>query len=121
MVQPVDLQDFFIAFFSAAMVLMAGALYALLFAYARVHRRPRLMPYAYGAYAGLAVSVVVLARAMHWSGPWLVVAGLMLTGYLVAPHIIYRLSVATHDEPPAARATGRGAGPESIPHGGSEP
>jgi hypothetical protein len=115
MIQPVDLEDFFIAFFSAAMVLVSGALYALLFAYAKVHARPRLMPYAYGAYALLVVSVVLLARAMHWSGLWILVAVLMVAGYLLAPHIIYRLSVATHaseHEYEGARATGReGAGP----------
>ena len=32
MIEPVALADFFVTFFSAAMVIMSGALYALLFA-----------------------------------------------------------------------------------------
>ena len=47
MIEPVALQNFFLTFFSAAMVILTGALYALLFAYARVKRRPRLMPLAH--------------------------------------------------------------------------
>ena len=50
MIEPVALQDFFLTFFSAAMVIMTGGLYALLFAYARLKRYPRLMPLAYVAY-----------------------------------------------------------------------
>jgi hypothetical protein len=109
MIQPVDLEDFFVAFFSAAMVLVSGALYALLFAYAKVHSRPGLLPYAYGAYALLVGAVVMLARAMHWSGMWSMVAALMIVGYLLAPHVIYRLSVATHG--PGHGPAGAGGGP----------
>ena len=115
MIQPVDLEDFFVAFFSAAIVLVSGALYALLFAYAKVHARPGVLPYAYAAYAVLVASVVVLARAMHWSGAWSAVAALMIVGYVLAPHVIYHLSVATHGHERApAEELARGAeGPGS--------
>jgi hypothetical protein len=98
MIEPVALKDFFLTFFSAAMVIMTGALYALLFAYARVKQRPRLMPLAYLAYLGLFASVVVLAFAANLfsSGFWIFIVLLMLIGYLLAPHAIWHLCVGTH-------------------------
>jgi hypothetical protein len=98
MIEPVALKDFFLTFFSAAMVIMTGALYALLFAYARVKHRPRIMPLAYLAYCGLLVSVVMLAVAANLfsSGFWIFIVLLMLIGYLLAPHAIWHLCVGTH-------------------------
>ena len=96
MIEPVELQDFFIAFFSGAMVIVCGALYALIFAWSRVYHRPRLMLLAYVAYALLFISVAALADAMHLTGLWQIVAGTMLIGYLLAPHGIWHLCVATH-------------------------
>lgn len=100
MIEPVALADFFTVFFTAALVILCGGLYALLFAFARVKGVPRLMPLAYLAYGGLVVSALLLARAAHlfdsafWSG----VIVLMLAGYLVAPHAIWHLCVGTHGE-----------------------
>jgi uncharacterized membrane protein len=98
MIEPVELNDFFLTFFSAAMVILSGALYALLFAYARVRQRPRLMPLAYLAYAGLVVSVLVLAMVANLfaTGFWTFIVVLMLVGYLLAPHGIWHLCVGTH-------------------------
>jgi hypothetical protein len=98
MIEPVALKDFFLAFFSAAMVLVFGALYALLFAQARIRQRPRLMPLAYLAYLGLAASVHALATAANLfaTGFWTAIVVLMLVGYLLAPHGIWRLCVGTH-------------------------
>jgi multisubunit Na+/H+ antiporter MnhB subunit len=98
MIEPVALKDFFLTFFSAAMVIMTGAMYALLFAYARVKNRPRLMPLAYVSYLGLFASVLVLAYAANLfsSGFWSFIVLLMLVGYLLAPHAIWHLCVGTH-------------------------
>lgn len=98
MIEPVALKDFFLTFFSAAMVVVAGALYALLFAYARVKQRPRLMPLAYAAYLGLAVSVLVLAAVANLLATafWTFIVVVMLVGYLLAPHAIWHLCVGTH-------------------------
>jgi glucan phosphoethanolaminetransferase (alkaline phosphatase superfamily) len=98
MIEPVALKDFFLTFFSAAMVIMTGALYALLFAYARVKHRPRLMPLAYLSYLGLFASVLVLAFAANLfsSSLWSFIVLLMLIGYLLAPHAIWHLCVGTH-------------------------
>jgi hypothetical protein len=98
MIEPVALKDFFLTFFSAAMVIMTGGLYALLFAYARVKNRPRLMPLAYLSYLGLFISVLVLAFVANLlnHGFWVVIVLLMLIGYLLAPHAIWHLCVGTH-------------------------
>lgn len=98
MIEPVALKDFFLTFFSAAMVILSGALYALLFAYSRVKQRPRLMPLAYAAYLGLVASVVVLALTANLfaTGFWAFLVVLMLVGYLLAPHAIWHLCVGTH-------------------------
>lgn len=98
MIEPVALNDFFAVFFSAAMVILTGGLYALLFAYARVKRKPGLMPFAYLSYIGLFVSVLVLASAANLLGHalWVTVVLLMLVGYLFAPHAVWHLCVGTH-------------------------
>ncbi|NWG86276.1 MAG: hypothetical protein HXY26_02000 [Hydrogenophilaceae bacterium] len=98
MIQPVQLADFFTVFFSAALVILFGALYALLFAYARVKALPRLMHLAYSAYAGLFVSVLVLGNAANLFQTlfWTFIVILMLVGYLLAPHGIWHLCTGTH-------------------------
>lgn len=98
MIEPVEMANFFTVFFSAAMVIMTGALYALLFAFSRVKHLPRLMPMAYLAYLGLFASTMTLARAANLfnSTFWTAIVGLMLLGYLLAPHGIWHLCVGTH-------------------------
>jgi uncharacterized membrane protein len=104
MIEPVALKDFFLTFFSAAMVIMTGALYALLFAYARAKQRPRLMPFAYAAYLGLVASVLVLATVANLfaSAFWALIVALMLVGYLLAPHAVWHLCIGTHAHERAA-------------------
>lgn len=106
MIEPVALKDFFLTFFSAAMVIMTGGLYALLFAYSRVKRRPALMPLAYAAYLGLFASVMALASVANLldHGFWIGVVFLMLIGYLLAPHAIWHLCVGTHRDEAACEA-----------------
>jgi hypothetical protein len=98
MIEPVALANFFTVFFSSAMVILTGALYALLFAIARLKRMPRLLPLAYLGYVGLAISVGFLASAanLFHSTFWTAIVGLMLVGYLLAPHAIWHLCVETH-------------------------
>ena len=100
MIEPAGLADFFTIFFSSAMVILLGALYALLFAYARIRSMPVLMPLAYLSYAGLFISTLFLARAANLlSHPlWATVVACMLLGYLLAPHGIWHLCVGTHAE-----------------------
>lgn len=98
MLEPAELANFFTIFFTSAMVIVLGALYALLFAFSRVGKRPRLMPLAYLSYTGLFVSALVLAQATNLlKHPiWALLVVLMLLGYLLAPHGIWHLCVGTH-------------------------
>ncbi|MCB1876261.1 MAG: hypothetical protein KDH88_09830 [Chromatiales bacterium] len=98
MIDPVDLNDFFVGFFASAMVVVAGALYAGTFAWSRLRALPRLMPWAYVAYAVLFVSLLVLSSALNLSGYWRVLLVLLLLGYLLAPHAIWHLCRGTHGE-----------------------
>lgn len=122
MIQPVELANFFAVFFSAASVIMFGATYALLFAYARVRNRPGLMPLAYLAYVGLFAAVLVLAFAanLFTNGFWTFIVLLMLVGYFAAPHGIWHLCVRTHEHelealtPIPSPASGRGERREPL-------
>jgi len=114
MIEPVELQDFFIVFFSGAMVIITGALYALLFAWSRLQSKPWMMVLAYSSYGMLFISVLTLATAAHFSGFWWWLAVTMLVGYLLAPHGIWKLCVGTHtaDEdacPPIPQPSGEDA------------
>jgi hypothetical protein len=108
MVEPVAMANFFTVFFSAAMVIMTGALYAILFAYARMKSVPRLMALTYLSYIGLVVSVLTLARAANLLDDtfWIFIVGLMLLGYLLAPHGIWMLCVRTHRDEAHAEVHG---------------
>lgn len=96
MIEPVEMGDFFLAFFASAMVVVAGALYAGLFAWSRLRSLPRLMPWAYVAYGLLCVCLLLLAEALHLSGHWRYLLAAMLIGYLLAPHAIWHLCRGTH-------------------------
>lgn len=92
--EPVAIDHLFTAFAAGAAVILTGAAYALLFAWSRLRRRPGLMAAAYLAYGCLAAAVLTLAKVLHMSGFWAAVVVAMLAGYLVAPRIIWRLTVA---------------------------
>ena len=98
MIEPASLGNFFTIFFTSAMVIMLGALYALLFAFSRLRGDTRLMPLAYLSYAGLLISTLFLADAANLlKHPfWIIIVAFMLVGYLLAPHAIWHLCVGTH-------------------------
>lgn len=96
MIEPVALKDFFITFFSAALIIMAGASYALLFAWSKVNTNSRIKIAAYFSYLVLLVAVVLLTRAANFSGYWLMLSGVMVIGYFFAPIGIWYLCVKTH-------------------------
>ena len=101
--EPVALDHLVTAFVAGAAVILSGAAYALLFAWSRLRRRPRLMAAAYAAYGCLVGAVLTLAKVLHMGGFWAAVVVAMLAGYLVAPRIIWRLTVAIE-------------GPNKTPH-----
>ena len=100
MVDPADLDHFFAVFFSAAMVVLLGASYALLFALGQIKSQRHWLYLAYTSYVGLVVSTFVLANATHLTHHffWISVVMIMLIGYFFAPHGIWYLCLHTHQE-----------------------
>ena len=98
MIQPVALQDFFITFFSSALIILSGARYALLFAWSKVSSNFRIRFAAYVSYIVLMLSVVELTRAAQFQGYWLIISFVMVIGYFFAPMGIWHLCVNTHTD-----------------------
>jgi len=96
MVEPVALQDFFIMFFSSALIILAGACYALLYAWSKVNSNVRIKIAAYVAYAVLVFSVAELTNAANFQGYWLIISYVMVVGYFFAPIGIWHLCDKTH-------------------------
>ena len=96
MIEPVALQDFFITFFSSALIILAGASYALLFAWSKANPNFRIRIAAYVSYAVLILSVAELTRAAQFHGYWLIISLVMVIGYFFAPIGIWHLCVKTH-------------------------
>ncbi|MCK5831040.1 MAG: hypothetical protein KAH20_12150 [Methylococcales bacterium] len=98
MLEPVALKDFFITFFSSALIVMAGASYALLFAWSKVKPRLSIKLSAYISYLILLISVYQLTLAANLDGYWRIISYLMVIGYFFAPIAIWHLCKSTHDE-----------------------
>ena len=98
MIEPVALEDFFITFFSSALIILAGASYALLFAWSKVNPVISIKIAAYISYAALILSVAKLTRAAQFQGYWLIISLVMVIGYFFAPIGIWHLCVKTHTD-----------------------
>jgi hypothetical protein len=96
MIEPVALEDFFITFFSSALIILAGASYALLFAWSKVNSATSIKVVTYISYFTLILSVAELTRAAHFEGYWLIISLVMVMGYFFAPIGIWHLCVKTH-------------------------
>jgi hypothetical protein len=94
--QAVEVNSIMLATMAGAMVVLAGALYAGVYAIGKVSNSVSLVRLSYLFYGVLVVSVLVLARTLNFSGIWNWVAVVMLTGYLIAPLGIWKLCVGTH-------------------------
>ena len=100
LVEPVALSDFFLSFFSAAMIILTAALYATLYAWAKISARRAMHVAAWLAYAALLVCVGVFSSVNHLNGYWQLLSLTMAIGYAFMPRVIWNLCVATHaDEP----------------------
>ncbi len=108
--EPVAAGQIMQAVIAGAVVILTGALYALLFALGRLHGSRPLLALAFAAYGALAGAVFVLAAALHLTGYWTWLVAVMLLGYLIAPWGIWYLCTGTH----RARAVpgGAHAGPD---------
>jgi len=89
MIDPVATQHIMAAAIAGALIILFGAIYALLFALSRLRRRPMLMLWAYAAYAVLLGAVSVLSSTLNMSGFWQLVAAVMV-------RLIWHLCAGTH-------------------------
>lgn len=96
MIEPVALQDFFTLFFAAALVIMAGASYALLYAWSKTNPNFSIKVAAYVAYAILLIAIITVSRAANFSGSWQVLTIMLAIGYFFAPIGIWQLCIKTH-------------------------
>jgi hypothetical protein len=96
MIQPVALSDFFITFFAAALIILAGACYALLFAWSKVNSHFYIKLAAYLSYGVLIIAVLLLSQAANFTGYWLLLPMVMVIGYFFVPMGIWYLCVTTH-------------------------
>ncbi len=91
-------EDLLIGALSGALIVVSGALYALLFALGKLHASRISMYGAYLAYGALIGFSLLLLRALDLAGLWVVVVIVMLAGYFVAPKAIWHLCLGTHGE-----------------------
>ena len=94
---PVEIQRIALAAFTAGMVVLFGACYAILLALSKLRRDNTLQQLSSLSYLALAASVLALGWLLRFDGIWLVLIAVLLVGYYIAPRFIWRLSVATHD------------------------
>ncbi len=101
-----------IAVIAGALVVLMGALYAVLFAFGRLWNKTILLVLAYSSFGLLTASVLVLANTLNLNGTWQLVSVTLLLGYLLAPQAIWQLSVGTHastdESEPAPLSTNEG-------------
>ncbi len=84
---------------------MAGASYALLFAWSKVNQNPQIKFFAYAAYVVLVIAVGLISQYANFTGHWLILSWVMVIGYFFAPIAIWHLCVHTH--PPTSLTTTR--------------
>lgn len=97
MIEPVALENFFITFFSSALIILAGALYALLYAWSKVSDNRVVVFSKYCSWVVLLYSVYTLTQAANFSGYWVMISAAMVIGYFFAPILIWHLCKSTQN------------------------
>lgn len=100
LIEPVALSDFFLSFFSAAMIILTAAIYAGLYAWAKIKSHRGFYLGAWIAFAVLLACVGIFSVVNHFTGYWLFLSLMMVAGYAFMPQFIWGLCVATHDNKP---------------------
>ena len=91
-------EDLLFGALAGALIVVSGALYALLFALGKLYASRISMYGAYLAYCALIGFSLLLLRALDLAGLWVAVVIVMLAGYFVAPKAIWHLCLGTHGE-----------------------
>lgn len=98
LIEPVALSDFFLSFFSAAMIILSATLYAALYAWGRIRAKRGFYLGAAVAYLALLICVGIFSNVNHFSGYWWLLSLTMAVGYAFMPGLIWHLCVATHGD-----------------------
>ena len=98
MPDPIALQDLFLGTISGAVIVLAGAFYAVFLALAGLQGKQTYRIAAYIAFGVLTCSVLVFVDALMLENIWIAVAVTMVIGYFFLPRAVWRLCVATHGE-----------------------
>jgi len=86
----------FVAGFSGAGVVIFGGLYALFLALSFIKTGFRDRFLAYVNYLALCFAFYHLANALYLDFIWQLIILLLLVAYLISPHLIWKLTHATH-------------------------
>lgn len=97
-IQPVALSDFFLSFFSAALIILLAAVYAGLYAWHKISGARVFLMGARLGYVALLICVGLFSYVNRFSDYWLVLSLLMALGYGWMPRLIWRLCLATHQD-----------------------
>jgi hypothetical protein len=101
----IGIRNLFLGTMAGAVIVLAGAFYALFFALCRMHGSRAFAAASLVSYALLALAVYVLVESLDLDGIWLWVATVILAGYFLAPRAIWRLCVGTHGDVTRSRLT----------------
>lgn len=96
MAETMGIENLILGTMAGAVVVLAGALYALFFALGRLQSSNAFMLASLVSYGLLVAAVYVLAVNLRLSGFWIAVTATMLIGYFLAPRAIWHLCVGTH-------------------------
>lgn len=94
--EALEVNRILLATMAGAMVILAGALYAAVFAIGKMADKAGMVKLSYIFYGVLVVSVLVLARSLEFSGVWNLLTVVLLVGYFISPHAIWKLCEGTH-------------------------
>jgi len=90
--------ELLIAGLAGAAVVACGGLYAFFLAWSFMHGRARDRYLAYSNYLALCLAFIALAQALRMGVVWHLAIAFLLIAYLVAPHLVWKLTRATHGE-----------------------
>ncbi len=98
MIEPVALSNFFLSFFTAAMIILTAAVYVSLFTWAEIKHKASFKYWSWFVYLLLLACVAVFVQVMNLNGYWKILAVVMAVGYWWTPRLILRLCIATHSD-----------------------
>lgn len=96
MIEPVELKDFLLVFFTSAGTILFGAAYAICHTLSVLRKSEGFRRMGYVFYVSLLLCIVALSAAAHFKGLWIVLSLTASAGYFWAPRLLLRLTVATH-------------------------